>query len=177
MLKQPQYARRLAVLSLYADYVVPYSSHTTNSHLLMKGTSKLHINTSVRSSRRWVAIRETCLLIKLSEITSIHCENHEEHANTTRDTATLLTVTSSGTCKFQYALNGHGLTDTHRHRKILQLRLSAYFSYSKDDDIAMNPRPGGKCLWLLPFRGNCRSQNLLACSSYISAKFCCRLCR
>ena len=42
-LKKPQYARPFSVLSLHADYAVPYSSHTTNSHLLKNGTSKLHI--------------------------------------------------------------------------------------------------------------------------------------
>lgn len=68
-----------------------------------------------------------------------------EHANTPRDTATFLTVMASGTYKYHLALNGHWLTDTHRHRKNLELRISAYVPYSKDDDIAMNPRPGGKC--------------------------------
>lgn len=120
--------------------------------------------------------REIYLLIEFMEMTSIHCENHKEHANTPRDAVTFLTVTASGTYKYQYALKGHGLTDTHRHRKNLGASHPSVLAILKDDDSAKNPRPGEKYLWLLPFRGNCRSQNLLACSSYISAKFRCHLC-
>jgi hypothetical protein len=73
--------------------------------------------------------RETFLLIEFTEMTSIHCEYHKEHANTPRDTVTFLTVTASGTGKYQYASYGHGLTDTHRHRKNWELRISAYLPY------------------------------------------------
>ena len=78
-----------------ADYAVIYLAYTTNSHLPKTDTSKLHIKL------QFVAHGDKFPLERPAwEINSIHCENHMEHANTPRDTATFLTVTASGTSKY-----------------------------------------------------------------------------